>query len=143
MVILTNILTNTSILTRIDLVLKSNSLQKACFEHSPLGNLLSKKLKVSGDDENENDENDDDENENENDVDLLNEIKNHLNNLPRPVLQLPRQQSDLQTQTMPILSTRPVQQSGLQTQLPTQFQHNQYEHHLYDHYHQYKQIDDQ
>ena len=113
-------------LTRIDLALKPNSLQKARFEHSPLGNLLSKKLKVSGDDDNENDENenenDDSENDDENDVDLLNEMKNHLNSLPRPVLQLPRQQSDLQTQTMPILSTRPVQQSDLKTQaqLPTQ-----------------------
>ena len=37
-------------LTRIDLALKPNSLQKARFEHSPLGNLLNKKLKVSGDD---------------------------------------------------------------------------------------------
>ena len=31
-------------LTRIDLALKPNSLQKARFEHSPLGNLLNKKL---------------------------------------------------------------------------------------------------
>ena len=43
-------------------------------------------------------------------------MKNHLNNLPRPALQLPRQQNDLQTQTVPFPSTRPVQQSDLQTQ---------------------------
>ena len=43
-------------------------------------------------------------------------MRNNLNNLPRPVLQLPRQQSDLQTQTVPIPSTRPIQQSDLQTQ---------------------------
>ena len=36
-------------LTRIDLALKPNSLQKARFEHSPLGNLLNKNLKVSSD----------------------------------------------------------------------------------------------
>ena len=136
-------------LTRTDLALKPNSLQKASFEHSPSGNLLNKKLKVSDDNENDDNENDDNENDdnenddnenddnenddnenddNENDIDLLNEMRNHLNNLPRPVLQLPRQQSDLQTQTVPVQqsdlqtqtvpvpSTKPVQQSDLQTQ---------------------------
>ena len=34
-------------------------MQKACFEHSPLGNLLSKKLKVSGDSDNVGDKKDD------------------------------------------------------------------------------------
>ena len=109
-------------LTRIDLALKPNSLQETRIEYSPLGNLLNKKLKVSDDnknDDNENDDHENDDNENddhENDIDLLNEMRNHLNNLPRPALQLPRQQSDLQTQTVPVPSTRPVQQSVLQTQ---------------------------
>ena len=58
-------------LTRTDLALKPNSLQKARFEHSPLGNLLSKKLEVSDDNENDDNENDDNENDdNENDIDL-------------------------------------------------------------------------
>ena len=38
-------------LTRIDLALKQNSLQKARFEHSPLGNLLNKKLNKELDDD--------------------------------------------------------------------------------------------
>ena len=37
-------------LTQTDLALKPNSLQKSRFEHSPLGNLLNNKLKVSDDD---------------------------------------------------------------------------------------------
>ena len=114
-------------LTRINLALKPNSLQKARFEHSPLGNLFNKKFKVSNDNENDDNENDDNENDdnenddNENDVDFLNRMTNHLNNLPRPVLKFPRQQSDLQIQTVPIqqsdlqTQTVPIQQSDLQT----------------------------
>ena len=39
-------------LTCIDLALKPNSLQKAGFEHTPLGNLLDKKLNDDDDDDN-------------------------------------------------------------------------------------------
>ena len=87
-------------------------MQKARFEHSPLGNLLGKKLKVSGDDSDDGDDGyDSDDGDN-----ILNQMRNHLNNSPKPVLQLPKQQSDLQTQTIPIPATRYVKQSDLQTQ---------------------------
>ena len=96
-------------LTRIDLALKSNSLQKARFEHSAVGNLLGKKLKVSSDDEKD----DDDDN-------ILNQMRNHLNNLPKPVLQLPKQQSNFQTQTSlrspPLLQSPPSPPPLLQSQ---------------------------
>ena len=73
-------------LTRIDLALKPNSLQKARFEHSPLGNLLSKKLIVSGDSNNVGDKKDDgkindgDDNisDNKSDVQNLNDLTDQL-----------------------------------------------------------------
>ena len=56
-------------LTRIGLALKPNSLQRARFQYSPLGNLLNKKLKVDDDDG-------DDKKDNESDIqDLLDRIE--------------------------------------------------------------------
>ena len=45
-------------LTRIDLALKPNSFQRARFQYSPLGNLLSKKLKVDDAGDKKDDESD-------------------------------------------------------------------------------------
>ena len=133
-------------LTGIDLALKPNSLEKACFEHSPLGNLLSKKLKVSdegdeddgdgddgddgeaddgdGDDGDEDDGDEDDGDEDdgdEDDGDLLNQMRNHLNNLPKPVFtptppRRPIKQTELSTQTDPTPAPRPIKQTELSTQ---------------------------
>ena len=66
-------------LTRTDLALKPNLLQKARLEHSPLGNLLNKKLKVSSDDGGSDKKEDKSEPDKE-DLSKLDKLLNGLNN---------------------------------------------------------------